>query len=118
MTNEEYVKRIGLLYNKILSLRKDEDYIINQPQMDKFIAVCEFFMDAAAKLDGHVDPVILYPREERGDLTATFLVFDVHGENVAKFCDVMRACSAIGIDSTNNGEICIACTVPNVFVHK
>lgn len=118
MTNEEYVKHLGILYNEILNLRKDEDYVVNQPQMDKLVEVLEFFLDAAKRLDGSVEPVVLQPKEEHGGVTATFLVFDLAGEQVAKFCDVMRNCSAIGVDAKTNGEVCISCTVPKVFVPK
>lgn len=118
MTDEQYVQRLGFIYNKVLSLRKDEDYIVNQPQMDKLVAVLDFFLDTAKKLDGKVESVDLTPREEHGGVTATFLVFDLYGEAIPRFCDVMRGCSAIGIDTTIKGEVCIACTIPNVFVHK
>lgn len=118
MTNEEYVRRLGILYNKVLSLRKDADYIINQPQMDKLIKVLDFFIDASENLGGNVEPVNLRPREEHGGVTATFVVFDLYEEQVLRFCDVMKACSAITIDSTSDGEVCISCTIPHVFVPK
>lgn len=115
MTNEEYVKRLGQLYDKILSLRDDDDYAINQPQMDKLIEVLNFFLDAAQKCDGKVEPVKLTPKTEHGGVTATFVVFDIYGEDVQRYCDVMRYTSAITIDSTEEG-ICISVTVPEVFV--
>lgn len=118
MTNEEYVRRLGILYNKVLSLRKDSDYIVNQPQMEKLVAVLEFFLDMADELEGKVEPVQLSPKEEHGGVTATFLVFDLYGDKIPRFCDVMRGCSAIGIDANTNGEVCISCTIPEVFVHK
>lgn len=118
MTNEEYVRRLGTLYSKVLDLRKDSDYIVNQSQMDKLVAVLEFFLDTAKALDGKVEPVRLKPREEHGGVTATFLVFDLFDDKVVRFCDVMKACSAITIDATTDGEVCISCTVPNVFIHK
>ena len=118
MTNLEYVRRLNVLYNKVLSLRKDTDYIINQPQMDKLIAVLDFFLDAAKELDGNVEPVNLRPKEEHGGVTATFLVFDLYDQKIPKFCEVMSACSAITIDTTSEGEVCISCTIPQVFVPK
>ena len=117
LTNEEYLARLGVLYIKIMSIRKDSDFVVNQTQMDKLVNVLTFFMDATKDLDGKVDPIKLTPREEHGGVTATFLVFDIFGENVQKFCDVMQFASAITIDSTDDG-ICISVTVPNVFVHK
>ena len=118
MTNEEYVSRLGKLYDKILSLRRDDEYIINQPQFEKLIEVLNFFMDSAKDGSGKVEPVKLIPREEHGGVTATFLAFDIYGEAVQKFCEVMRFTSAITIDATTQGEVCISVTVPEVFVHK
>lgn len=115
MTNEAYVQRLGQLYDKVLSLRDDDDYVINQPQMDKLVDVLDFFLDAAKKCEGTVEPVKLIPSAEHGGVTSTFVVFDIFGDDVQKFCDVMRNTSAITIDSTNDG-ICISVTVPEVFV--
>lgn len=118
MTNEEFVAEFGNLYGKIMDLKKDSDYVVNRPQMDKMISVLDFFMSTAKKLNGRVKPVRLVPREEHGGVTASFIVFDIYGDDVKKFCDVMRHASAIGIDSMKNGEICIAVTIPNIFVRK
>lgn len=117
VSNEEYVARLGVLYHKILSLRDDKDYVVNQPQMDKLVEVLNFYLDEAKKQNGSVNPVVLSPREEHGGVTATFLVFDIYGDTIQRFCDVMRNTSAITIDSTTDG-ICISCTVPDVFVPK
>lgn len=115
LTNEEYVKRLGQLYEKVLSLRDDDNYVINQPQMDKLIEVLNFFLDAAQKCNGKVEPVKLTPRAEHGGVTATFLVFDIYGEDIQKYCEVMSYTSAITIDATEDG-ICMSVTVPEVFV--
>lgn len=115
MTDKEYVKRLGQLYDKILSLREDDDYVINQPQMDKLIEVLNFFLDAAQKSNGEIEPVKLNPKAEHGGVTATFIVFDIYGDDIQRYCDVMRYTSAITIDSNDKG-ICISVTIPDVFV--
>lgn len=117
MSDQEYIQRLGVLYDKVMSMRKDEDYVINQPQMTHLVDVIEFFLDAAKECDGKVDPVLLTPREEHGGVTATFVVFDIYGDNIQKFCNVVQHCSALTIDSTTRG-VCISVTIPNVFVHK
>ncbi len=115
MTDAEYVKRISQLYSAILNLRDDEDYAINQPQMDKLIEVLEFFMNAAQNSNGKVEPISLVPKEEHGGVTATFIVFDIYGDDIQRYCKVMSYTSAITIDGTEDG-ICISVTVPEVFV--
>lgn len=118
LSNEEYVRRLAIMYNEVMKLRKDEDYVVNQPQMDKLIKLLEFFLDSAKESEGKVEPVTLRPSEQRGDVTAEFLVFYIYGDKVKKFCNVLSACSAVSIDAKTTGEICISCTIPDVFVHK
>ena len=118
MTDEEYVRRLGMMYDKILSLRKDSDYVVNQPQMDKLVELLDYFLTKSKALDGEVQKVNLKPAEIHGGVTAHFLVFDTHGEDVQKFCKVLSYCSAIGIDALESGDVCIDCTIPNVFVPK
>ena len=115
MSDEEYVRQFGTLYNQVMNLKDDKDYVINAPQMEKLVKVLGFFIDEAKKQDGKVEPLSLSPREEHGGVTATFLVFDIYGDTVKRFCDVMRECSALGIDTCKDGA-CISCTIPNVFV--
>lgn len=117
MSDLEYVKRIGQLYNAVMSLRNDDDYVVNKPQMDKFVEVLEFFMNVAQKNNGKVDPVELSPKEEHGGITATFRIFDIYGDDIQKFCRAMSYASAIGIYDVKDG-VCISVTIPNVFVKK
>ena len=118
LSDLDFAKRLGLIYDEILSLRKDSDYAVNQPQMDKFIEVLKFYMDAASDLDGSVDQVDISPAHEHGGVTATFIVFDLFGDQVQRFCSVMSACSALSIDVAEGDRVCISCTVPNVFLRK
>ena len=117
LTNEEYLAKFGAAYKKLMSLRKDDDYIINEKQAVRLVQIMNFFMDAAKKLGGHVEPLKLVPHEEHGGVTATFLVFDISGDDVKQFCNVMKHASTIGIEATDDG-ICIDCTVPNIFIRK
>lgn len=116
MTDEKYVKRLAQIYEQVMSYRKDENYAVNQPQMDKLMEVLDFFNDIADKCDGEIVPIELVPREEHGWIMVKFVVFDIYGEEIQRFCDVMRCASAIGVDCETNGKVCISVTVPNVFV--
>ena len=119
MNNIEFARRLGILYNRVLSRRKDEDYIVNPPQMDKLIAIAEFFSDEAERLDGEMETIKLIPREEHAGVTTKFPVFDLYGERLQRFCELMKHTSAFGIDALADDEgVCISCTVPNVFIRK
>lgn len=115
MTDTEYIQRLGIIYQEVLKLRKNDHYRINQTQMDKFVKVLDFFMKHTIE-DDYVEPVNIAPEELHGGVTAVFVVFDVSGQEVQEFCNVMRDCSAISIDSLEDGRICISCTIPDVFV--
>ena len=118
MTDEQFVKNLGKFYNIVLSLRKDDEYEVEQEQMDKLCKLYKFFFEAANGEGDEVSPLSLVPREEHGGVTATFLVFDVYGQRVQDFCHVLSACSAVSIEARTDGRIEISCTVPNVFKKK
>ena len=117
MTNEEYLAAFGMFYQKLIGVRKDEDYVVNSKQARRFTDVMSFLTEKAKELDGEVEPVTLIPHEEHGGITANFLVFDLHGEDIKRFCDITKHASAVTVDSTQDG-VCISITIPNVFVKK
>lgn len=119
MSNNEYLKSFGKLYEKVIALRNDDDFLINEPQMVKFFEVYEFFTKAAGETEAaKVEPIKLAPREEHGGITATFVVFDMYGEILEGFKKIVQHLSAMTIDVVRGEEICISVTVPNVFIPK
>lgn len=118
MKNEEYVRRIGVLYDQIMKLRKDDDYVVNQSQMEKFVDVYDFFQDMGEKCDGDIEKPNLAPKECHGGVTARFFVFDVWGVDIPRFSQIINHLSALSIDAEEDGRICISVTVPDVFIKK
>lgn len=118
LDNESYVKRLGEIYHKVMDLRTDDNYVVNQPQMEKLTDVLNFFLDMSNKCNGEVEPVALIPKEEHGGVTAKFVVFDIFGDDIQRFCEVIKHTSALTIDSELDNKICISVTVPEVFVPK
>lgn len=117
--DNEYLKSFGQLYDKVISLRNDDDFLINEPQMVKFFEVYEFFTKAASESDtAKVEPIKLVPREEHGGVTATFVVFDMYGNILENFKKIVQHLSAMTIDVVCDDEVCISVTVPNVFIKK
>lgn len=115
MNNLENIKHITQLYGAVLNLRKDDDYVVNKPQMDKFIEMLEFFINIVYKNKGYVEPIKLLPKAEHGGVTASFIVLDIYGDDIQKYCKIMSYASAITIDGTENG-ICISATIPEIFI--
>lgn len=118
MNDEEFLRRFGTLYYEALSRQKDSDYVVNQPQMDKFIKLVRFFDEEIKRLGGRADPIELSPRMVHGGLTVMFFLYDLSGEKVQEFCETLSACSAVGIEAQTSGEVCLSCTVPNIFVRR
>lgn len=119
--DEELVKKFGKIYELVKKIEKDEDYEVNQVQMDKLVRLYDFFIGKVnwdIDPDAYVEPLKFSPREVVGDVVAYFVVFSLSGNEVQKFCQVLSACSAFGIDGLEDGRVCIACTVPDVFVKR
>lgn len=118
MTDEEYVRQLSALIQKDLDLRSDDDYVINPPQMDKFLDALSFLKELVAVSDGELNSVKLVPKEVHGWLSANMTILDLFGDNIVRFSDVVRNCSAFGVDALNDGRVCVDFTIPNVFVRK
>ena len=109
------VKRI---HDQIMAMRKNDDYAVDPQQMDKFLDLVAFFSKRLGdKPTASVDVEKIEPKRQSGSVVAKFVLFDVHGDQVAEFCRVLSACSVIQV-MYNAGRAIISCTVPNVFVRK
>lgn len=120
MSDEEFAVMVGAAYEQIRSMRRNSDYVVNQPQMDKFDELLTYFAKKTAEYDSdEIERISLEPVDERGDLSAHFLVFNVGGEaDVQEFCKVISYCSAFCVNSVIPEGIRISVTVPDVFVKK
>lgn len=120
LTDEEFVAMVGAVYEQVRRTKRNSDYVVNQPQMDKFNEILAYFARKAAEYEGdEIQSISLEPIDECGDLTARFLVFSVNGEEaIQEFCKIISYCSAFDIDSIVPEGICISITVPRVFVEK
>jgi hypothetical protein len=116
--SDEALAQFGREYLRQLSESNDDDYEINTEQKNKFLAVVLFFYQNVKKYGGKIDPIQLIPRAQSGDITAYFKVFYIGEKDINLFGNIIKSASALSIDATNKGEVCISVTVPNVFVKK
>lgn len=113
--DNEVFERVGKVYQQYLNSVSEADFKINKHQLNEFLKVLSFFVDAAEQMDGNIQVAEIRPKDTVGWVSATFMVFNITGDDMARFCNVVRSCSAITIDSMVDGRICISCTIPEVF---
>lgn len=117
--DRDFIENVYGIYEALMQQRDNADYVVNWPQAQKFYRVWKFFQEEADNTNGsYLDPLYLQPKEEHGGLTATFLVFDISGERIKTFSEIIGYTSAVSMDATDDGRVCISVTVPNVFVPK
>ena len=116
MDENWFLKKFGEIYNEVMALRRNEDFVVNPRQMDKFLDLVNFFLHHLEDEDS-VEIEQNDPKCGIGSVTATFLVMTLRGDEVSEFCKVLKCCSVVSIDSCEDGA-CISCTVPDVFVRK
>lgn len=116
MDDSWFVSKFGQIYQQVIALRKNEDFVINPKRMDQFLDLVSFFLHNVDE-DGKVEIEKTEPRHGFGGVTAKFIVLTLRNENVLEFCKVLKNCSAVSIDSCDDGA-CISCTVPDVFVRN
>ena len=118
ISDYEFAKRFMAAYNKELKDFDPDEYQVNLTQLQKLINLIDFFKKAAKDLGGKIDSIDIDPSSPPNGITANFIVFDIFGEDVQRFCDVLRHCSAVSMDVTVHDEVSISCTIPNVFTLK
>ena len=111
-----FIKKFGQIYQQVMAIRRNEDYVVNPKRMDQFLDLVSFFLHHIED-DDKVEIEETDPKQGFGGVTATCLVMTIRGDEVPEFCRVLKPCSAISIDSCDDGA-CISCTVPDVFVRK
>ena len=80
MSPQDYVKCFGKLYLDSIALRSDDDYEVNEPQMDRFLDILSLFNEIKTVCGGTIHDLRFSPREEHGGITATFPLFDIYGK--------------------------------------
>lgn len=118
ISDKEFAQRFVRAYEDAMKDVNPDDYVIDQVQLQKLNDLIEFFKTTAINLGGKIESVSLNPAAPSNGITANFIVFDLFGDEVQRFCDVIRHCSAISMDVTVDKEISISCTVPNIYTHK
>lgn len=116
MTNEQFVKKFGKEYLITLKNAENKDFEINEIQFQKLINLCNFFKDYINENGGKAENICLNPAEIHSGITAEFTVFDVSGEDLVRFCSVLKDATAFSIDSTSKGKVCLSITIPDIFV--
>lgn len=114
---DEFLLMIGKIYEAEMAKRSNEDFVVNPPQMKKFIAVLGFFLDLADCENGRIEALDVEPKQENAGLTATFPLVDIYGNNKEHFFEIISYVSAITMEATDNG-VCLSVAVPEVFVPK
>lgn len=113
---DEIIRMFAQLYQAEMDRRRNDDYEVNPEQMDKFLVLLYYFQNKAdGEYDDGIEPFHLEAKEECGGFNARFCVFDIHGEEVTEFARLISYCSAVSIDASNESQICISMTVPEIF---
>lgn len=118
ISDQEFAKRFMAAYRKEMEDFDPEEFQINPQQLKKLVDLIDFFKKAVKDLGGKIESIDIDPATPPNGITANFIVFDLFGEDVQRFCEVVRHCSAISMDVTVNDEVSISCTIPNVFALK
>lgn len=118
MTDEQFVAKFGEEYLKVLNNAQNKQFNINEENFEKFHRIVEFFKHYVEENGGGVLKVDVTPEEIHSGVEASFVVFDITGDKIKAFADVIKGASAFGIDSTTDGKICISITVADVFSEK
>lgn len=115
LNDAEYMRAFWDLYRSVLARQNYANLRVNPDQMQKYISAVHFLKRIADKCGGQVEPCKIDPRARHGDVVAYFEVFDVYGDEIKEFSEIVGNSSAFNIEKTKRGS-CINFTIPNIFV--
>lgn len=115
ITVDEFLREAVEAYEEEMASRDNSDYEVNEGQMSKLLDAYKFFLELAHRGGGRVEELQLEPKQEFAGITAYFVVFDVSGEDLKRFAEIVGNCSAFGMDTTSDDEVCISFNIPEVF---
>lgn len=118
MSNEELLAFAFSCYEDEMAGRKDEDYEVNTPQMDKFAELYRFFIRISKENNCKLEPIRYSPKEEHGDLVVYFNLMYLYGNDVTEFTKVLSYASAFDISALSDGTVCMSMKIPNIFKRK
>lgn len=120
--NEDFLQNflgdVFQLYEEEMNKRNNADYEINSEQMAYLANAYRFFVKKAHDHNGKIDPFFYNPKEEVGHLDAHFYFFELSGEDLLEFSEILKHFSVITIDATLDGVTHFSINVPNVYRKK
>ena len=115
MDQFEFIKEIYEIMLEEIESRNDEDYVVNPVQMAKLVQAYQFFAEIAKRDGGSVDPFDITPRMVHSGITAYFPLFYLTGKDLRELAEIVGDMSALTLEATIDGEVCISFNIPNVF---
>ena len=118
MSDMDVLKLAIEAFEEEMASRKDEDFEVNDPQMDKFAAVYRFFAKTAKDNHCIIEPIKYSPKEEVGRISVHFNLLYLTPREIKEFAQIISYTSAIEIFAQVDGSVCVSVNVPNVFKKK
>lgn len=119
-TEDENFERVIKMYKrylKYLESESNENYEVNEVQYHKLLRTVGFFSDKVRSSD-NIEIEASEPRELHCGVTVYATIFDFSRGELDRLADVIKDVSALSIDATLGGEVCMSMTIPNVWVRK
>lgn len=92
----------------------DLEFEVNIAQMEKYLKIYGFFMKLSAD-GGSIEPMNFEKNVTSGGITANFALIYLHGIELIHFAEILLEASAVSIDATTDGMVCVSLRIPDIF---
>lgn len=118
-TNEDdLINSFYKMYHEEMNLRNNDDYEVNKAQASRLINAYNFFNKIIQRDGGHIETLKYNPKEESCGVTFYTTLLYLYGDDILELAAIVSDMSALSIDSTIDGEVCVSFTIPEVFKLK
>lgn len=114
MNDKELLEKAFMAYQREIQSRSNLDYKINSEQWAKLLRARDFL----SRHCDDVEDISIRPSTTVGGITAYTTLLFLNGEEIQEFADIIGSSSALSIDATIDGDVCVSFTIPDIFVKK
>lgn len=119
LNDREYLRRAWRVFQEEVSRRNNNDYIINEEQMEKLFSTIQFANFMVNRWgNGAVRTSSLEPRFKNGDVIVKCITFPVDENEMPAFRTILSYCSGFNVEPVLDDKVELTFTIPDVFKLK
>ena len=116
--SDDFLKFAVDVYEDYLASVSEDDFIVNSPQMRKFIDIVNFFIKKARKNNIEIEPLIFSKKDCNAEVSVRGYLLDLYRKEIPEFFNLAKEATNITVECNLDNEVILTVLVCDVFKRK